>query len=282
MRVEIVRTGTKAQRQKCGRRILLGDDTHQDQTYCILDCHQTYSPVYARTVQHVLPPDILPCACTYSSARIATRHTPLCMHVHFSAYHWSSLGENFDVRPTSRKLLLNESGSVWSYLVSDVYEIISYDVRRSRKASDVRHGIVFNVSVQKWCSVVQYNKKDGSCMNNDRLLSRQTVPGTSRLNTPPPLLKLSTCKWIVKSNAEIREGKLHVHSQMQESLTRNLISEKWFWFTERLKTNTKLVIWRNEAAEIESVPVIWGEEIHGIVLFDKKWTGYKELRLNTH
>ena len=86
---------------------------------------------------------------------IATRHTPLCMHVQFSTYNRLSLGENFDLRPTSRKLLLHESGSVCSYVVSDVCEIISYDVTRSRKASDVRHGIVFSASVQRWCSVVK-------------------------------------------------------------------------------------------------------------------------------
>ena len=220
-RAEIVLTGTKAQRKKkmwpkntAGRRHWSG-------------------PIM---LDFGLPPDILPCACSYSSARIIDCHFDLC--------------------PTFRELLLNESGSVWSYLVSGVYEIISYDVTRSRKASDVRHGIVFNVSVQRWCSVVQY-KKGGSFMNNDRLQTRQ-INCSRDITFEPPPLKGSTCKWVVKSNAEIREGKLHVQSQMRGSLTCNFISEKWFWFAERLKTNTKLVIWRNKAAEIESVPLFWG------------------------
>ena len=117
MRAEVVLTGTKAQRGKCGGRILLGDDSDQDQACWILDCHQT----------------------------------PLCTHVYFSTFNRLPLGENFDLRSTFRKLLLYESGSVCSCLVGHVYGIISYDVTMSRKFSDVRHGIVFSVSVQRWC-----------------------------------------------------------------------------------------------------------------------------------
>jgi len=58
MRAEVVLTGKKAQREKCGGRILLDDDSDQDQACWILDCHQT----------------------------------PLCKHVYFSTYNGLPLG----------------------------------------------------------------------------------------------------------------------------------------------------------------------------------------------
>jgi hypothetical protein len=147
---------------------------------------------------------------------------------------------------------------------------------------------VLNVSVQRLCSVVKSNKNSGPLVNNDKLKTRQTNCCRDITFEPPPpplpatetvYMQMNCEKWRPNQTREITR----VPSQTQESLTRNFISEKWFWFTGKIEINMKLVIWWNKAPEIESVPVFWGTEVNAIVRFDKKnWMGGKELHFSGH